>query len=146
MKRTWTDVGAALLRRVRLEGPDGYPTRARISRAKVEAGIRGLRWRSVEGSHPASQGLAISAAIREFRIPKVDSVAYSSALAPYDLIGIQGHYTNGRARVYIVDTGSSLTPVASDFWSGEARNRIRYHSHPAHPSSHPVSRHHRRSR
>jgi len=61
-------------------------------------------------------GEGIKAAIEELRIPKVSHVADSHEMAPYGLYGIRGHFSNGRADVYLCDEGSSLVVLASDFY------------------------------
>lgn len=114
MERNWTSVGAEFR-----EGDD---------QTRLEAAIDALEWESVEGSKPAMPGLCIKDVIAQLRIPKVDLVAYrgggdltypdgdSGGRAYYALYGIQGHYKNGRARVYVLDQGGVATPVCSDFW------------------------------
>ncbi len=108
--RTWTEIGTPLIGR-RLE--DGH-----LTRPLVEQAIEMLRWLDAEQDMdlPMIPGLGIQAAIKELRIPKVSQVAISHELAPYGLYGIEGNYKNGRAHVYVVDVGSELIPIASDFW------------------------------
>ncbi len=84
-----------------------------ITREAILAAIDGLEWVDFAGSFPASPGLAIKGCITELRIPKVSRVAISHDLAPFGLYGIEGHYTNGTAHVFVVDLGSNLLPVAS---------------------------------
>lgn len=113
MERNWTSVGAEFR-----QGDD---------QARVERAIAGLAWEPVEGAKPAMPGLCIRDVIRELRIPKVDKIAIgttaliypdgdSGGNAYYSLYGIQGHYKNGRARVYVLDTGGRAIPVCSDFY------------------------------
>lgn len=111
--RTWTTVGTKAIG-LRLE--DGVLTEAGIS-----AAIEALSWVDARIELPMIPALGIRAAISELQIPKVSLVAVSDELAPYGLYGIEGHYTNGRARVYVIDLGSEITPVASDFWPEEAQ-------------------------
>lgn len=68
---------------------------------------------------PMVPGLGIQHAIAELRIPKVSQIAVSSELAPHGFYGIEGNYKNGRARVYIIDMGTHLIPLASDFFGEE---------------------------
>lgn len=115
-RRDWMSVGAR------------YTTPER--RAQVERTISRLEWREfTDGmSLPMCPGLGIEAAIKELRLPKVSAIAYNGALsfpAPDDeseypgLYGIEANYKNGRARVYIVDNGCELLPIAADFWAKE---------------------------
>jgi hypothetical protein len=100
MTRTWTTTGA-----------DYVGDRETFARL-----FAGLEWEPVEGAKPAMPGLSIKEAIRELRIPKVTRIAISNELAPYGLYGIEGNYKNGRALVYLVDRGTEIIPVASDFF------------------------------
>lgn len=113
-ERNWTTVGAAYT------GPDDRP--------RVKAAIAALTWQDfTEGmSLPAIPGLNITATIRELRLPKVSALAWNGSLDYPEpesngtvhaaLYGIEAHYNNGRARVYALDLGSRLLPLASDFW------------------------------
>lgn len=65
-----------------------------------------------------SQGYALKEFIREFGIPNVDAYAIGG-VGSFGVYGVQAHYKNGRARVYVVDVGTELIPVVSDFWEGE---------------------------
>lgn len=102
MARTWTTVGAELV-----------DDRGRFARL-----FEALEWETVEGAKPMLPALNISETIKDLRIPRVSRVAISHDLAPYGLYGIEGHYKDGRARVYVVDLGTKLVPVASDHWPG----------------------------
>lgn len=110
--RTWTKVGERLIGTALDEG-------VIFDRAAIVRAINGLKWQEIPKggtiSAPAMQGLNISAAIKDLKIPKVSHVAWSPALAPYGFYGIRGHYANGDAEVYIMDTGTLLTPVCTDF-------------------------------
>lgn len=100
--RTWTNIGRPYT--------DGE------GQAEVGQAIDRLEWVSTEGrSFPMIPGEAIKAVIRELRMPSPRRVAISSDLAPLGLYGIESQYRNGLARVYVVDAGSRLVPVASDF-------------------------------
>lgn len=120
--RTWTGVGAEFFADARLE-EGKKPNRQRVERA-----IDGLKWQDApEGDHsielPMAPGLAIRQAIKELRLPKVSRFAISIDLAPFGFYGIEANYRNGRARVYIVDQGSVLTTLASDFWPAESGDK-----------------------
>lgn len=75
-----------------------------------------MQWREIPCSMGMMPGEAIKAAIRQLHIPKVSHVACSNELAPYGLEGITGHYKNGEARVYLIDTGTAIIPLATDFY------------------------------
>lgn len=119
MTRTWTEVGdEALDNSLRRESGRVLDRRA------IEIAIDKLDWEEVpEGGSltlGAMAGMAINATITEFRIPKVTRVAVSNRLAPYGFYGIEGNYKNGRALIYLLDTGTGVTPLASDFYEKEA--------------------------
>jgi len=65
---------------------------------------------------PMMPGEAIKATIVELRLPKVSHVALSNEMAPYGLIAARAHYKNGTANVYLVDEGSQLVVLCSDFY------------------------------
>jgi hypothetical protein len=112
-EQTWTTVGAEIVDRVG-------------GRETVERKIEGLEWRTREqGSDVAfAPGAAINAAIRDLRIPRVTAFAIDSFEIRDDagdgfypgFYGIEGNYTNGRARVYLLDTGVELVPVMSELY------------------------------
>lgn len=118
-KRTWTTVADDVVKRI----PGG--------RDRVTAEAADLDWQDVpkDGSLTVGfmPGAAIRSAIQEFGIPKVSKIAIGSIDCPAasgdedgfypGFYAIEGNYRNGRARVYLVDTGTSLTPVFSDFWA-----------------------------
>jgi len=64
-------------------------------------------------------GLAIKTCIRQLSLPRVSQVAWNGAAASvdwydpkrregehYSIYGIEMNYDNGRARVYVIDTGT----------------------------------------
>jgi hypothetical protein len=118
MTRTWTQVGQEVVggknTEVLLEEGQGTMSQARVVRA-----IESIKWREIPKGDtleaPMIPGEGIKAAIQQLRIPKVSHVAWSCELAPYGFYGIRGHYSNGDAEVYVVDLGTHLTPVCSDF-------------------------------
>lgn len=57
-------------------------------------------------------GEAIKKAIKEFNIPAIE-YAISHELSPYGLYGIKGNYKNGIHKIYFIDTGCEVIPVAS---------------------------------
>ena len=83
--------------------------------------INSLKWESVTGSKPAGYGLTIKETIQEFKIPKVDQIAYGGTPfgtkaepgAAYSVFGVIGHYINGTRKLFFVDGGSVVIPVAS---------------------------------
>jgi hypothetical protein len=117
-ERTWTTVGAR------------YTTPAR--RPDILHAIASLQWHEVGDRKsvevPAVPGLAINACIRAMRMRHVSQLAWHGVDATVDwyeedpegqhyaIYGIQAHYANGRARLYVIDIGTDTVPLASDFW------------------------------
>jgi hypothetical protein len=82
-----------------------------------------LKWEPVTGSKPFAQGEAIKAAIQQLRIPKVSEVALHGVWedpgergSAYGVYGIRGHYKNGTAEVFIIDSGVGITVLCSDLY------------------------------
>jgi hypothetical protein len=124
MRRDWLDLGA--------EYHEGETGRFGQSRPRVEAAIAALTWKPVPAGAdgmrlPMSPGLAIEACIEQLKLPKVSAVAHDGYLqwpdgpetAHFSILGIEANYSNGRARVYVLDTGTGCTPLAADFWASE---------------------------
>jgi hypothetical protein len=112
-QRTWIGVGAR------------YTTPKR--RPDILRAIASLEWHEVDGGEsvqpPAAPGLAIKLSIRAMRLPQVDQIAWHGSASVVDwreqhyaIYGMQGHYSNGRARLYVIDVGTVAVPLASDFW------------------------------
>jgi hypothetical protein len=114
MQRNWTTVGQKL---AGMELEDGVQV---IDQAAVVRAIGTVEWQEIpEGgtiSVAMMPGEGIKEAIKQLRIPKVSHIAISNELAPFGFYGIRGHYKNGDAEVFLVDTGCSITPVCSDFY------------------------------
>lgn len=89
-------------------------TRTLVQRASVLREVSGMQWVSPKGKFSMSDGLALEAAIKEFRIPNVSAVSVNARHEGYTLLGIEGNYSNGRARIYMLDTGSRLVPLMSE--------------------------------
>jgi hypothetical protein len=104
VKRNWTQVGVNY----------SHGKRPMISKA-----IDHMKWQVVLCDMAFAPGEGIKVAIQQFKIPKVSQVAFSQELAPYGLLGIQGHYKNGVARIYILDAGERLIPICSDIYRKE---------------------------
>ena len=100
MQRTWTAVGQ--------EHSDG-------KHDELGEMFERLEWREIPCTMAMMPGDAIKAAITQLRIPKVSHVACSNELAPYGLEGIIGHYRGGTVKIYLIDTGTEVLPLASDF-------------------------------
>ena len=115
MARTWTTVGTELV--------DDQERFGRL--------FERLEWEPAAGEKPMGPGLAILEVVKELRIPRVARIAISHELAPHGLYGIEGHYKDGRARVYVVDLGTKLVPVASDHWPEPAGYLERLEAHVA---------------
>jgi len=62
----------------------------------------------------AMPGLGIKAAIKEFKIPKVDKIAISNEMAPYGLYGISAHYKNADVKLYFVDEGDHISSLCQE--------------------------------
>lgn len=117
MERSWTTTGTPLVKR--------------LGQKEVEDEIEAFDWQPVEAGMEIafSPGHAIKTAIQEFGLPKVSAIALSGfsreggseedGFYP-GFYGIEANYVNGRARVYLLDTGVELIPLASDHWPVEA--------------------------
>jgi hypothetical protein len=93
-----------------------------LARDMVVKAIENLKWEEVPNTGlemDIGSAMAIEAAIRDYKIPRVSHVATSNDLAPWGFYGIRGHYTNGVAEIYIMDMGSQLATVRSDFTPNE---------------------------
>jgi hypothetical protein len=106
MIRTWTKIG------------EEY---SRDNQERIAGMIERLQWRSLLCQMGMMPGEAIKTAIKAFHIPKVSLVANSPEMAPLGLLAIEGNYKNGRARIYLVDDGVSLTPICSDHYEIEKK-------------------------
>lgn len=58
-------------------------------------------------------GEAIKSMIAEFHISKVDRVASSHEMAPYGLVGVNGHYKDADVWFFAVDEGSHLVSLCA---------------------------------
>jgi hypothetical protein len=113
MERTWLEVGKDYT-----SGKD---------RDRVAAAIEALQWRPPTGEGPMSPVLMLQAVVSELRLPKVSAIAWGGGeanvleypdgpdTATYSVLGVESNYTNGRARLYVLDTGVGAVPLASDF-------------------------------
>lgn len=121
-RRDWLSIGA--------EYHEGE-TRLGDNRRRVVRAIAGLEWQPVPEDGTLSvammPGLAIQECIAQLGLPRVSAVATNGYLtmpdgpetAHYSVYGIEANYANGRARVYVLDTGGGVTPLAADFWEKE---------------------------
>jgi hypothetical protein len=119
MQRTWTETGAEYVER--------------LGKRSVEHEIEAMEWtiKPEGGSATVAMmpGMAINKVIEEFRLPKVTGFAISGFERPGvpdvsegfypGFYGIEANYRNGRARIYVLDVGSTLIPLASDFFPAE---------------------------
>jgi hypothetical protein len=101
MKRTWTEVGKEYTEKRQEE---------------IALYIQEIQWHELPHTTGMMAGEGIKHCIKELRIPKVTHIAISNEMAPYGLYGIRGHYKNGMAEIYIVDSGCDCTPICSDFY------------------------------
>ena len=125
MRRTWTTVGK--------EHTEGK---------KKELGeiFDRMEWHNLPHSMGMGPGMGIKEAIKQLRIPKVSQVADSHELAPYGLLGIKASYANGDATIYLVDEGTGVVPIATDFCpkeggSGKPKRKSKPRKHSALPVS-----------
>lgn len=106
-QRTWTKVGERF---------------TRGKRDKVGKMMDRITWHKLPYTMGAMPGMAIKAAIKQLRLPKVSHVASSHEMAPYGLLGIAAHYKGGVAHIYLVDTGVDVVPIASDYYPDTKSN------------------------
>lgn len=111
--REWLSVGE------QYTGPDHRPA--------IERAIDALTWQDVpeDGviSGPMSPVLTLGAVIEQLALPRVSAFAFGGALlypdgpetAHYQLLAVEANYTDGRCRLYLLDTGIGAMPLASDF-------------------------------
>jgi hypothetical protein len=104
MKRTWTEVG------------EEY---TRDKQEVIAAMIERIMWRALPCEMGMGPGMAIKKAIKAFKIPRPSRIATSNEMAPYGLIAVEGNYKNGRAHIFLVDDGVSVTPICTDFYAKE---------------------------
>lgn len=126
-ERTWTTVGEEHIGTVHLEGGE------LLTRELVEKAIEDLDWVDVVATLtlPAMPGFTIRNAVEQLGIPKVSKIAWCChavddpefderyPLAPYGFYGIEGNYSNGRARVYVLDLGGDASPLCSELFTEE---------------------------
>lgn len=113
--RNWTTIGAEYI--------DGE-FRGRPNRERIEEQIDALDWKDATPtmSLPMSPGLALEACIEQLNLPRVSKIAHNGYLqypdgpetAHFSLYGIEANYSNGPARVYVLDTGTECIPLASE--------------------------------
>ena len=84
----------------------------REAREELSSIFSRMKWRHLRGELPAFEALAINDLVRGFRIPAV-RMAASNDLAPFGLYGIEGRYKNGTVRIFFLDDGTHLVPIAS---------------------------------
>jgi hypothetical protein len=113
MERTWLEVGKNYT-----SGKD---------RDRVEAAIEALQWHPPTGEGPMSPVLTLESVVTELRLPKVSAIAWGGGdanvltypdgpeTATDTVLGVESNYSNGRARLYVLDTGVAAVPLASDF-------------------------------
>ena len=89
---------------------------------------------------PLGQGMAIQETIKQCRIPKVSAVAIhgvsyvtdqtreggeADSGCGYGFYGIQAHYKNADVKIYLLDTGVAVIPVATDTFVAPGRGVTR---------------------
>lgn len=108
--RTWTTVGAEYV--------------DRLGKKAVESEIETLEWQEIpeDGSLTVAYlpGDSIKQTILQLDLPRVSAIAISGFERPGfypGFYGIEANYTDGRARIYVLDTGTGVSPLAHDFWA-----------------------------
>ena len=91
-------------------------TRTATLRAGICDAIAGLTWIPLteRRTEPLGIASAIKGSIERLRIPAV-AYAHSHGLAPFELLGIEGRYRNGTARIYLLDIGTEVVVLRCDF-------------------------------
>jgi hypothetical protein len=103
MQRTWTTVASKY-------------NRTPSQRAALSRVFDRLTWKKPEGEFAMAPAVAIESAIQQLRIPKVSAIATDGVyMDRYGVYGIEGNFKNGRARIYLLDKGTGVTVLASDF-------------------------------
>ena len=86
----------------------------------------GLQWIPLQGTLtlPFSQGEGIKSAIRDLNLPKVSKISYGGGFglscepsAGYGFYGIEANYKDCTIRVFLLDTGCSITPLFADHYN-----------------------------
>lgn len=111
MERNWTEVGA--------EYNSTPEQRVKLSRI-----FEALDWKDIPpaGMDMAMMpAMALDAAIKELNLPKVSAVATSNELAPFGLVAARAKYKNGIVEVYLLDEGSKIVVLASDFYPNDLK-------------------------
>lgn len=112
-QRNWTQVGS----------------KYEPKREEVERVIAGLHWEPVEGRKAMMPALGVQAVIAELNLPRVSRIALNGLIdmpdppegtAHYAIYGIECQYSDGKARVYVVDEGSVILPLCSDHFPDAA--------------------------
>lgn len=106
--RSWTRIGAVY---------------TLMYRKAIEKQITELAWQS-EKEAAMMPALGINECIKQLQLRKVSQFATNGYVEMvingergyYSIYGIECNYKNGRARIYVLDTGTGLTPLCSDFW------------------------------
>ena len=121
-----TSRARATVRRAWLGSGAEYTRPEPEARTAIEREIELLRWTSVDDDLrlPASTALALRECVRQLRLPRVSQVAHNGRLAwtdgqetvGYGVYGIEATRHAGRVRVYVLDRGTELVPLARDLW------------------------------
>ena len=110
MKRTWTSASCK-----HTATPDKKVLLARMFDSLEwhevsDGGVMGMK-----KANGVTVSAAMNVAIHELKIPRVSHVTTSNEMAPYGLLAIRGHFTNGWADIYLCDEGHQLVVLATDF-------------------------------
>jgi len=98
-------------------------------RERVAAAIDALEWHPPTGEGPLSPILTLQSVVTKLGLPNVSAIAWGGGeanvltypdspepeTATYTVLGVEANYADGRARLYVLDTGVAAVPLASDF-------------------------------
>ena len=81
------------------------------------------KWVPPSASLPFSQGYALRAMVKGFRLPHVAGLCYSNNWFDGELVGVRGTFKTAAGGlhsvdVFAVDRGDLLTPVCTRVWEG----------------------------
>ena len=101
MIRNWTQIGAEYSETVR-------------QKSELSDIFDNFEWHILPYKMNPIQAASIRRAIDSYKLVGVKAIAFSFALSPLSVLGIECHFKNGVQRVYFIDTGKTIVPVADD--------------------------------
>ncbi len=113
-RRTWLKVGAA-------------HTTTEAQKAAIDAAIDTLTWTDPPPDGPAIPVLPALAIIIiitttacAYGLPPLAAVAWDGRIGNHALYGLHTTHATGEIRVYLLDVGTRVVPLATDQWQREA--------------------------